>query len=262
MAHCATYLENKRYEFNMKKSKLNFLLVVITAIISYLFQSASQQKLFLLEDVFTDKVHQRVFSHSKVIILILGILYILFYIIIWYREKNILQRQSGTDICQYIFNQISIQLEEEDKSHIRVTLFKASKYPFNDKKLKFYSRYQIKQPMRKTKVKFAPGQGCAGICFESQSVTYIESRNEYNNTTQQKAYKKEMQKKCNMDPNITDKLNIKSCKLLGLPIKCSDSGQTWGVILIDTDKKNINIQDMAIQLQLVVDGYTPFFKEA
>ncbi|MCR5189212.1 MAG: hypothetical protein K6C97_09775 [Treponema sp.] len=247
----------------MKKSKLNFILVVITAIISYLFQSASQQKLFLLEDILTDKVHQQVFSHSTIIILILGILYILFYIIIWHREKYILQRKSGTDICQYIFDQISTQLKEEDKSHIRVTLFKASKYPFNDKKLKFYSRYQIKQPMRKTKVKFAPGQGCAGLCFESQSVIYIESKTEYsNNITQQNAYKREMLSRCNMDSEIIDKLNIKSCKLLGLPIKCSDSGQTWGVILIDTDKKNIDIQNMAIQLQKVVDGYTPFFKEA
>jgi hypothetical protein len=132
--------------------------------------------------------------------------------------------------------------------------------PDNDSTyVKAISRYQTRAPNKKTQLKFRPGEGCAGMCFESQTLIY-EKISEYIPNMRQRYYD-DSKKIFNLDQIQVDKLNIKSCMFLGIPIKCFETEKTWGVLLIDSIKHHNNFNNIARELENIVSHYSAFFIE-
>jgi hypothetical protein len=88
-----------------------------------------------------------------------------------------------------------------------------------------------------------------------------ETTVEYSEATKAEYYR-EMKSKFNLDSRKVDKMNVKSCTFMGLPIICQDTGQTWGVILIDAIKPLGKLENIARNIELIANHYTPFFTEA
>jgi len=83
-------------------TKLKWVPMAITALLSYLLASAPGQKLLLFENVFTVSVHEFIFSHSVLILILLLVIYIIAEIIIFHRNKNKTLETQCHNMCRYI----------------------------------------------------------------------------------------------------------------------------------------------------------------
>jgi hypothetical protein len=142
---------------------------------------------------------------------------------------------------------------------VRVTIFKSVKSDKDSTHIKAISRYQTRTPNKRTRLKFKPGEGCAGMCFESQTLVF-KSIPEYISGRPQRYYE-DSRNLFNLDQIQVDKLNIKSCLFLGIPIKCFETERTWGVLLIDSTKQYGNFEAIARELENIVSHYSAFFIE-
>jgi len=121
-------------------------------------------------------------------------------------------------ICAVIYKYIEKRIGKDFTHNIRVTVFKAMRTDTEKVYIKVVSRYQAKEPFKKAKLTFCPGEGVAGSCFKTQSLIYGELP-EYNERNTG-AYYRESLESYNLRSDKVDKLNVKSCLFLGIPIKC------------------------------------------
>ena len=241
-------------------SKFKWIPRIVTGLLTYLLASAPLQKLLFFEDIFFDHVHTNIFDHLWLIVIFLIIIYIVAEFIVSYRNRNKTLEIQCHNISRYIYKCIEKELGQDFAPNIRVTVFKAFKPNTEDVYIKPVCRYQKMEPLKKSKIKFKPGQGCAGVCFQTQNLV-MDNLPEYNEKNASKYYEKSF-KSYNMEQGMVDKLNIKSSLYLGIPIKCFDSDKTWGVLLIDSPKNNERFNNsIARKLELIIDHYTVFFTE-
>ena len=170
------------------KSRLHWILAAITVIIAYLFQSATGKRLLFFDKV-PDNIHELIFDNSLIIVGCLAFIYILVYLIIWCSSKN-KQKKICDNVCEHIFKFIKEKTNDNFMQFIRVTIFKAKYIKFDWAKLVFHSRHQTRIPYKKTKLKFKPGYGCAGMCFQTQ--TLILQKIQEFNPNQPEIYEKEL----------------------------------------------------------------------
>jgi len=241
-------------------SRLRWILIVITALLSYLLASAQEKKLLFFEDIFTDHVHEIIFNHQKLILFILLAIYIIVELIIKFRNRNKTLEKQCHNICRYIYKYIEKNIGQDFTHNIRVTIFKVMRPNTEDVFIKAISRYQIKEPSKKARLTFRPGEGVAGCCLKTQSLIYAHLP-EYNEKNHELYYSVSW-KDYKLDSEKVDKLNIKSCLFLGIPIKCFDTEKTWGVLLLDSTKKNEQFNEKFVRkLEEIIEHYTAFFIE-
>jgi len=230
----------------------------ITGLISYLFISLPEKKLLLLESVFTEPVHKFVFKHPQIILVSLVLLYVVIEVIIGQRNNNKVINHQCYNICRYIYKHIEKTISPAFAHSLRITVFKAIKPNTAEVYLEAVSRYQVKEPLKKTKIRFKPGEGVAGSCFQTQSLVF-GSLPECNETNLNEYYKKSWEE-YKMERSVVDKLNIKSCLFLGIPIKYFDTERSWGVLLLDSTEKDMqsNMQK-ARDIEEIIEHYTVFF---
>jgi hypothetical protein len=241
-------------------SRLRWLPITITTLISYLFASAPGKKLLFFEDVFAEPVHTFVFDHPLVILFVLLAIYIIAEIIIFYRNNNKTLETQCHNMCRYIYKYIEKNISTDFTHSSRITIFKTKKPNTEGVYLKAVSRYQVKEPFRKTRVEFRPGEGVVGCCFETQTLIYANLP-EYNERNSE-SYYNESWRSYKLDASKIDKLNVKSCLLLGIPIKCFDTEKTWGVLVLDSTKKDERFsEEFARKVEEIIEHYTAFFTE-
>jgi len=241
-------------------SKLRWITIGITGLLSYLLASAPGQKLLFFENVFTEPVHAFVFSHSALILIILLAAYIAVEIIISFRNKNRTLVTQCYNICRYIYKYTEKRIGSDFCHDLRVTIFKAMRANTEKVFIKAISRFQTKEPFKKAKVEFLPGEGAAGCCFQAQTLVYANLP-EYNERNAE-AYYAESYKTYKMEPEMVSKLNVKSCVILGIPIKCFDTEKTWGALVLDSTKKDSRFdKEFAREIERIIEHYTAFFTE-
>lgn len=241
-------------------SKLKWISRAITALISYLFISAPEKKLLFLDHFFAKEVHVFIFEHPWFILFILIIAYIVVEFIATYRNRNKTIENQCQNMCRYIYRHIDRNIGSDFTHSIRITIFKAMKPNTEDVYLKAVSRYQVKEPLKKTRVTFRPGEGVAGCCFQTQNLIYGHL-SEYTERTAE-TYYRESKNIYNLGRDKIDQLNIKSCLFLGIPIKCFDTEKTWGVLLLDSTKRDEKFsKDFARKIEEIIEHYTAFFTE-
>jgi hypothetical protein len=241
------------------RSRLEWVLIAITALIGYLFQSAGLKKLLFFENVFSDDFHSAVFDHSLLILTVLAFCYIIIRLVIYRRDNSKSIIFQCNNMCRYIYKQVEKATDNSFIHHVRVTIFRAVKSDTDSTYIKAISRYQTRSPNKKTRLKFRPGEGCAGMCFESQTLIY-KVIPEYMPYKPQKYYENSY-KTFNLDQIQVKKLNIKSCMFLGIPIKCFETEKTWGVLMIDSTKHHNDFDRIARELESIVSHYSAFFIE-
>lgn len=241
-------------------SRLKWISRGITLLLTYLLASAPEKKLLFFEGVFTDGFHTAIFDHSLLIVIILLLAFIAFEIIISFRNSNKMLKNQCHNACHYIYRYIEKNIGQDFANNSRVTIFKAI-FPNTEKVyLKAISRYQTKEPYRLTKLKFRPGEGVVGACFETNSLILENKLPEYEKDTQ--LYKEISSKNYNLNDGMINKIKIKSCFLLGIPIKSFDTERTWGVLVIDSAKKPKQLNKGFVRvIEDIIKHYTVFFME-
>jgi len=241
-------------------SKLRWVSIGITGLLSYLLASAPGKKLLFFEGVFTESVHTFIFDHSLLIMFILLVAYIIIEIVISLRSKNRTLVIQCYNICRYIYKYIEKFIGPDFCHELRVTIFKAMRPNTEKVFIKAISRFQTKEPFKKAKVTFLPGEGVAGSCFQAQTLVY-GNLPEYNERSAE-LYYRESYKTYRMEQNKVDKLNVKSCVILGIPIKCFDTEKTWGVLVLDSTKRDVRFdEEFARKIERIIEHYTAFFTE-
>ena len=241
-------------------SKLRLISVAITGLLSYLLASAPERKLLLFENVFTEDVQKAVFDHSRHILFVLLALYIIIELIILFRNRNKKLETQCHNICRYIYKYIEKHIGKDFAHNIRVTIFKAMHPNTEDVYLKAVSRYQTKEPFKKARVTFLPGEGVAGCCFQTQTLIYGHLTEHSDRTNE--VYCRESWNTYRLSSEKINKLNVKSCLFLGIPIKCFDTEKTWGVLVLDSTKKDEQFSiGFARKIEEIIEHYTAFFTE-
>jgi len=240
-------------------SKLSWISRGITGLFSYFLASAPTGKLLLFEDVFDKDFHSFVFEHILFICLFLFLFYIIVEFTIYFRNIDKTLKAQCYNACRYIYRHLEKSISSDFAHNSRVTIFKAI-HPNTEKVyLKAISRFQTKEPHRKTKLTFLPGEGIAGVCFATNSLI-LESMPEFEKDPE--AYYRVSLNNYKLDKDMVDKLNTKSCFLLGIPIHCFDTERTWGVVVIDSTKKvNRPSKGFERSLEEIIKHYAAFFTE-
>lgn len=240
------------------KSKWNILLMIVTAILSYLYQSASSNTLIFLDKILSNKCIIYILDHSLQIIIFLLLVYAIAYITVYFDEKDTNINKVCENICKSVYTLIEKTEGHEYMQNVRVSIYKADKprapYPV----LKMYSRYQTRTPITKSKMKYKPGKGCVGLCFETQS-SISRSITEY--AVSRKKYITESKKYFNLEKDDIDKINIKSSTFIAVPICFFTSGISWGVLIVDSTKNTNNLEPLARNIETIINTCKVFFEE-
>ena len=243
-------------------SKLRWISRVITWVLSYLLASAPGGKLLLIPNIYIEdkNVHAAIFNHAWIVVIVLVIAYTTVEIVVFFKNKNKTLETQCHNICRYIYKYIEKTIGKSFAHDLRVTIFKAKKPNTERVYLEAVNRYQVKEPFKKAKVKFKPGEGAVGCCFKTQNLisAYLP---EFSEKTAEQYYK-ESEKYFKLSRDKVRKLNIKSCFFLGIPMKCFDTDRTWGVLLLDSTIKDERFNyDFARKLEEIVEHYTAIFTE-
>jgi len=240
-------------------TKLNWVPKGITVILSYLLASASAGKLLVFDKVF-DKVFQTaVFDNLLVICLILFILYIIIEFTIYFRNNDKKLKTQCNNICRYVYKYIEKHMGENFVHACRITIFKAMRQNTEKVYLEAISRYQIKEPYKKARITFRPGEGAVGKCFEIQALI-LACLPDYNKDYAR--YCEESNNVYKLDEQKVEKLNVKSCLFLCIPIKYFDTEKTWGVLVLDSTIKDTRLdEEFARGVEEIIGHYTVFFTE-
>ena len=243
-------LPSARTIFSVLGSKLKLVQYSVGVLISYLFVSVQNNSLHFLNQVFNEKITNDILNHSLFIMVFFIVVYIMLECIILFSNKDKNDIKLYNNICKYIYEYIGKQCGQRFNRHIRVTMFKAMNENTEKVYIKAVGRYDIGEPKKKTKITFAPDEGIAGKCFAKQ-VALSEHLPEYIKNND--AYYKVSQNNYNLKREEVDKLNIKPCEILCIPIKYSDGNKTWGVLSIDSEKPGDIFNESIIARKIEVD---------
>lgn len=215
-----------------RPNKLKYLNLIIFAILSYLTQCAFAQKLVFFDQFLKEYRCVQILNASWIIILILTGLYALFFIMIERREKEYIAQIVYNNICQEVFNRFVKPLGEI-KQHMKVSLIKAFEPESEEPYLKVVGRYQTKSPKKKSRVKFAVNEGCAGLAYGVGNII-AKSIGEYDKNKSGKYYD-ESEKTFNLPRAKAKKLNDYASQFLCIPVKYFRKEDVrWGILSIDS----------------------------
>jgi len=222
--------------------------------------SAPAGKLLLFEKVFDKDFHASIFDHLWLIVIFLLMTYIIVELIVYYGNIDKTLKSQCYNMCRYIYKYIERHIGMDFVHNSRITIFKAMCLNTEKVYLKAICRYQTKEPYKKAKLTFRPGVGVAGSCFETQTLV-LATLPEYDEKNPEEYYK-ESYDKYKMDRFMVEKLNSKSCLFLGIPIKFFNTEKTWGVLVLDSIKKDDQLNfGFARNVEAIIEHYKVFFTE-
>jgi len=242
------------------RSRLVWVTRTIVALLSYLLASAPAGKLLFFGNMFVDAVNAWVFSKSGAIVAILVATYIAIEILSHFRDKNKTIENQCHNVCRHIYGQIEQDIGSEFAHNMRVTVFKAQKPGTENVYLKAVNRFQKKEPNTKTRITFKPGEGVVGQCFQLQALTLADDLPEWNEAHKEEYYLASL--RYGMGKELVDQLNVKSRVILGIPIKFFITGKSWGVLVLDSTKRDDKFNNQfARKIEGIVEHYAVLFTE-
>ena len=236
-------------------------------LIAVYIESISSEKLLLTDGILADDLKTAILESPKTVLLILGGINVLLYILSHGLKESKELRSMYNNICQLLFDQFISPKSTIVNSKYRVSFYKAKKgLMFRREKyfkpeyrvyLKNVGRYQTRQEMKLSRVKFLPDEGVVGSCYKVGEI--IQERIAKNTTTKDEKYRNTQIEKFNLPKHKAKKLSDKSISYLACPIKYFGSEELYGVIIIDSLDNNglnaINFRD----IEDVISNYSVFF---
>ncbi len=223
--------------------------IIIVAIIGYFYNCISESKILIFDDYLKPGSYETISKNSVKIFLVLFIIYIIVHVLNIVYNKLTKDKSMFKNMAHLIFDKMTVDLKDEHKHHLRVTIFKAYKMNSSKAYLKQIARYQTRIPIINTKIKFKHGEGCAGVCFATQNIIQ-KSINDYDPENPD-IYFNQCEKELSLNKKIARKVNSKSSWFFCLPLKSFTKSMTWGVVVIDNEinmsldvKKSRKIEEM------------------
>lgn len=239
------------------KSKLEYVNLLITAIIGYLYQCMSSNKIIFFDCILDDYVFFTVKKYSLIIFIVLAIIYLVIFFLIRIRSLKKQEKKQLNDLSKQIFNTITNTDNDIDHSTFRVTVFKGINGKKSNPILVPLGRYQKRMPITFPSVRFGPDEGCAGTCYTTQQI--ISKQIEPYDRNKPDIYYNDCQDKLALNKDIATKLNLKSCTFLCLPLITQDMNQTWGVVVIDSIIKTLDFEKQSRKLESIILNYSFLF---
>lgn len=240
-----------------------FILFIIGAYI----ESIASKDLLLTKGLLDDGLRMYILDRPKTVLTILGAINIFLYILSHGLKESKEMRNMYNNICQLLFDQFITPDTTISNSKYRVSFFKAKKgVVFRREKyfipeyrtfLKNVGRYQTRQEMRLSRVKFLPDEGVVGSCYKVGEI--IQERIAKNTASDNIKYCNIQKERLNLPIYKAKKLNDKSISYLACPIKYFGSEDLYGVIIIDSlDNNGLDSIEFR-KIEDVVSNYSVFF---
>src|SRR5262249_55888292 len=144
-----------------------------------------------------------------------------------------------------------------DAHNFKVSLLQAANSDSERPSLKVVGRYQTRRPKRRCKLIFSPGEGCAGIAYQTGSLVERNIQ-EYDPRNPGKYYE-ESRKVFSLPQPKAQKLNDKACHFLCIPVRYFNEDIPWGILSIDSLKVGILSNIEARQVEEAIGWYSALF---
>lgn len=241
------------------KSKLEIINLIIAVIIGYLESCMSCDKLLFFDEILKPEAFDNVKKYSLWILLVLGLAYIIVFIIIQIRGNKKEETKTYSDLCRYLFNKFNSQCDQLDQSAYRVTIFKAKKVNSESPVLVSVGRYTKRFPIVNTKLKFTINEGCVGKCFATQQIV-SKQISEFDEENPEQWFS-DCEKELSISRKKAKKTHMKACTFCCLPLISLDKRQTWGVVVIDSVQKTNEFEVNSRLFEDVLENYAFLFNE-
>ncbi len=251
----------------LKKIIIGACQTFILFLIGVYIESIASKELLLTKGLLDDGLRNYILNRPKTILMILGSINIFLYILSHGIKESKEIKNMYNNICQLLFDQFITPDTTFSNSKYRVSFFKAKKglvfrrenyfLPEYRTYLKNVGRYQTRQEMRLSEVKFLPDEGIVGSCYKIGEI--IQERIAKNTTINNQKYCNIQKERLNLAIHKAKKLKDKSVSYLACPIKYFGSEDIYGVIIIDSlDSNGLDNIDFR-KIEDVVSNYSVFF---
>lgn len=215
-----------------QKSRLEYINAILFILLSYIAACAIEHRLFLFEWLFKKEISNFLLSQIPPIVALVAVFYGIDVILIEVRKREKVAKVVYDNICKEVFNRFIKPKGAGTLGYYRVSLFKAFDGHTDSPYLKVTGRYQIRKPLKQCKLKFKPGESCAGIAYAASRVVQRSiAPYDLNNTS---AYYLESKNVFKLDEENARRLNEKACSFLCIPIKFFNEDEPWGILSIDS----------------------------
>jgi len=239
------------------KSKTQIAIWTVTLVLGYLFQCLGSDKLIFLDQVFQPTVFAEIKKDSFWILVAFGVLYAG---LSFFQNTSVKRKEDSRlykNLARFVFEKSMVHCASLVDHDLRVTVFKSSDRFNGDQHLVGVGRFQKTKPFKNPKIKFSVGEGCAGICFKTQMIV-SKQIGEYDPSNPDQ-YWRDCEKELSMPKKRAMKTNRRSACFLCLPLKTQDSGETWGIIVLDTMKKSQELERLSRPLEELISSYSFIF---
>ncbi|WP_299162823.1 hypothetical protein [uncultured Tenacibaculum sp.] len=251
----------------IKKIIIGACQAFILFLIGVYIESIASKELLLTKGLLDDGLRKYILDSPKTILAILGGINIILYVLSHGLKESKEIRNMYNNICQLLFDQFITPDTTLSNSKYRVSFFKAKKgFMFRQEKyflpefrtyLRNVGRYQTRQEMKLSRVKFLPDEGVVGSCYKIGEI--IQERIPKNTTSDIIKYCNIQKNRLSLPLHKAKKLNDKSISYLACPIKYFGSEDLYGVIIIDSlDNNGLDNVDFR-KIEDVVSNYSVFF---
>lgn len=239
-----------------KNTKVKWVERILAGTLSYIASCAFSSKLLVLDVILHPQITKWLLGNIAGITLLALIAFIVVSVYAEQKSKVSITANVYNNICKNIFDQFVKPLPSSNHL-VKVSLFKAQGVDSENPTLKCVGRYQTKMPIKRCKTSFKAGEGCVGLAY--QLGQNIRLQIEEFNVRQPTNYYRESLNAFKLPEKAAKKLNDKACEFLCIPIRFFGEDIPWGVISIDSMKKDVlkNIPEADIRtVEMHMDCYS------
>lgn len=236
-------------------------------ILTKFVEGIESEKFPLLELIFNSKSINLVSENKTKILLLLIAINILVYLYTTWDKYSSNKKNIYDNICESIFNVTIDNNNGYKNSDFRVSLFKIKKGLIygKDDNGKYYlrftkilvnvGRHQTRSEKKLSKIKFLPGEGVVGSCYEIGEIYFFRTSSKSRNLK----YKDELYKKTNLPYHKICQMQQNSASYVGMPVKFHNSSEYFGVVIVDSLDNEFQFEDFR-KIEDLVNFCSIFFK--
>jgi hypothetical protein len=243
----------------------------IVAAITYFFACASEEKFILFNTIITEEFRKEFVNNLYWVVFSLLLVYGLLELALLLSNKH--DQKVLTNFCKLIFDAHIKKNAALNNAEFRVSFLELKRgivvrrgeklynVGFWEQYLQPVARYQVKQPVEKSKVTFLAGEGCAGACYK-QNRTILLHIPIFTIATEA-LYYQECSNTLNLPPYKAKSLREKAATYICFPVHKYNSTDIVGVISIDCIKdgmSHIFNENKLKKIEEVVEVFSVNFK--
>lgn len=239
--------------------RLNMLLLGISGFIAYFVECVSADKILFIGPLLSNECSEWILSHSLQIIIVTLLVNVIVFVASQCRIVSRQEKQVYENICAKVFLEVISDNEELDDSLWKVSILRACRRKSERPYLKAVGRFQKKAPKKRARVTFAPGEGCAGLAYQTNHLIRLEI--DAGDELKPHKYLDDCEKTLKLPRRKAKRLNDKCAGYLCVPLLFFNEHHPWGVLSIDCAEKGSIHKLDARALETLVAHFSTFFRD-